>query len=115
MKAILFREHGGTHKLSYEDLPTPTIGPEEVLVRVKACALNHLDIWIREGNQPIPCRCRMYWGRTWPGLWSKSVLTSKGSLSGSEYFFHQGSAAGAAMPVSPGETTSAAPTACSGR
>ena len=42
-----------TH-LSYEDLPEPTIGPEDVRVRVKACALNHLDIWIREGNPAYP-------------------------------------------------------------
>jgi len=58
MKAVLFRAHGGPDKLSYEDLPTPTIGLEDVLVRVKACALNHLDIWIREGNpayrMPLP-------------------------------------------------------------
>ncbi|MDZ4733596.1 MAG: zinc-binding dehydrogenase [Nitrospirota bacterium] len=54
MKAVLFRAHGGPDKLSYEDLPTPTIGPGEVLVRVKACALNHLDIWIREGNPAYP-------------------------------------------------------------
>ncbi len=54
MKAVLFREHGGPDKLSYEDLPTPSIGSEEVLVRVKACALNHLDIWIREGNPAYP-------------------------------------------------------------
>ena len=54
MKAVIFREHGGTHKLSYEDFPTPTIGPKEVLVQVKACALNHLDIWIREGNPAYP-------------------------------------------------------------
>jgi 2-desacetyl-2-hydroxyethyl bacteriochlorophyllide A dehydrogenase len=54
MKAILFRAHGGPDKLSYEDLPTPMIGPEEVLVRVKACALNHLDLWIREGNPAYP-------------------------------------------------------------
>ena len=54
MKAVLFREHGGPEKLSYEDLPEPTIGPEDVLVRVKACALNHLDIWIRQGNPAYP-------------------------------------------------------------
>ena len=54
MKAALFRAHGGPDKLSYEDLPTPTIGSEDVLVRVKACALNHLDIWIREGNPAYP-------------------------------------------------------------
>lgn len=54
MKAVLFRAHGGPDKLSYEDLPTPTIGPDEVLVKVKACALNHLDIWIRQGNPAYP-------------------------------------------------------------
>lgn len=56
MKAVLFRAHGGPDTLSYEDLPTPTVGSEDVLVRVKACALNHLDIWIRQGipAYPIP-------------------------------------------------------------
>lgn len=54
MKAVLFREHGGPEKLSYEDVPMPTIGAGEVLVRVKACALNHLDIWIRQGNPAYP-------------------------------------------------------------
>lgn len=54
MKAVLFREHGGPETLSYEDLPEPTIGPEDVRVRVKACALNHLDIWIRQGNPAYP-------------------------------------------------------------
>lgn len=54
MKAVLFRAHGGPDKLSYEDLPMPAIGPDEVLVRVKACALNHLDIWIRQGNPAYP-------------------------------------------------------------
>ena len=54
MKAVLFREHGGPEVLSYEDLPEPMIGPEDVRVRVKACALNHLDIWIRQGNPAYP-------------------------------------------------------------
>ncbi len=54
MKAVLFRAHGGSVNLSYEDLPTPTIGSEDVLVRVKACALNHLDLWVRQGNPAFP-------------------------------------------------------------
>ena len=54
MKAVIFREYGGPDKLSYEEVPTPVIGPEDVLVRVKACALNHLDIWIRQGNPAYP-------------------------------------------------------------
>ena len=49
MKAVVFHEHGGPEKLKYEDRPEPQVKPDEVLVRVKACALNHLDIWIRQG------------------------------------------------------------------
>jgi NADPH:quinone reductase-like Zn-dependent oxidoreductase len=49
MKAVTFHEHGGPEKLRYEDVPVPSIGPDNVLVRVKACAVNHLDIWIRQG------------------------------------------------------------------
>lgn len=49
MKAVLFYEHGGTDKLVYRDCAEPEISPSEVLVEVKACGLNHLDIWVREG------------------------------------------------------------------
>jgi len=49
MKAVIFREHGGLDKLEYADVPEPKISADEVLVRVKACALNHLDIWVRQG------------------------------------------------------------------
>jgi NADPH:quinone reductase-like Zn-dependent oxidoreductase len=49
MKAIVIREHGGPEKLTLEEIPIPEISETEVLVRVKACALNHLDIWVRRG------------------------------------------------------------------
>jgi NADPH:quinone reductase-like Zn-dependent oxidoreductase len=49
MKAVVFREHGGPEKLEYTEVADPQIAPDEVLVRVKACSLNHLDIWIRQG------------------------------------------------------------------
>ena len=49
MKAVTFHEHGGPEKLIYEEVPFPQVGHEEILVRVKACALNHLDIWLRQG------------------------------------------------------------------
>lgn len=54
MKAVVFREHGGAERLSYEEMPMPKIGPQEVLIRVKACALNHLDLWIRQGSPAYP-------------------------------------------------------------
>lgn len=49
MKAVRFHAFGGPEKLVYEDAPKPVAGPGEVLVRVKVCALNHLDLWIRQG------------------------------------------------------------------
>ena len=53
MKALCFYEHGGPEVMRYEDVADPVAGPGEVLMEVKACALNHLDIWVRRG---------------WPGL-----------------------------------------------
>ncbi|MGH7255561.1 MAG: zinc-binding dehydrogenase [Nitrospirales bacterium] len=50
MKAVVFHEHGGPDRLRYEDRDPPgPPAPSEVVVRVKACALNHLDVWIRQG------------------------------------------------------------------
>src|SRR5579862_9037890 len=49
MKAIQFREHGGPEVLQYVDVPKPEIAANEVLVRVRAVALNHLDLWERRG------------------------------------------------------------------
>jgi NADPH:quinone reductase-like Zn-dependent oxidoreductase len=56
MKAILFHQHGAPEVLKYADVPDPTPRANEVVVRVKACALNHLDLWVRRGlpNVPIP-------------------------------------------------------------
>lgn len=49
MKAVRFHQHGGTDVLKYEDAPEPKIKANEVLVQVKTCALNHLDLWLRMG------------------------------------------------------------------
>jgi len=49
MNAVVIHEHGGVDKLSYEQVPRPEINPTEVLVQIKAAALNHLDIWVRNG------------------------------------------------------------------
>ncbi len=56
MKAIVLHQHGGPEVLKYADAPEPTLRSNDVLVRVKACALNHLDLWVRRGlpNVPIP-------------------------------------------------------------
>ncbi len=49
MKAVFFEQHGGIEVLKYGDLPDPTPGPGEALIKVRAVALNHLDIWVRRG------------------------------------------------------------------
>ena len=53
MKALLYYEHGETDVLRFEETADPQAGAGEVLVKLQAAALNHLDIWIRRG---------------WPGL-----------------------------------------------
>ena len=53
MKAVSFHQHGGPEVLAYGDLPDPVPGPGQVLVHLRAAALNRLDLWTREG---------------WPGL-----------------------------------------------
>jgi NADPH:quinone reductase-like Zn-dependent oxidoreductase len=58
MKALAFKEFGGPDKLAYQEVPDPKIKPNEVLVRVRASALNHLDLFVREGipalKTPLP-------------------------------------------------------------
>ena len=53
MKALYFEEHGTLDVINYGNVPDPVAGPDDVIVKVRACALNHLDIWVRRG---------------WPGL-----------------------------------------------
>ena len=49
MKAVIIEKFGGPEALKLAEIPDPKPGPGEVLVKVKACALNHLDFWVRDG------------------------------------------------------------------
>ena len=54
MKAIRFHAHGELDVLRYEDVPDPEPRPGEVIVRVRGCALNHLDLFQRRGIPDVP-------------------------------------------------------------
>jgi NADPH:quinone reductase-like Zn-dependent oxidoreductase len=54
MKAIRIHQDGGPEVLRYEDAPEPEAGPGEVLVELRAAALNHLDVWVRRGLPSVP-------------------------------------------------------------
>ncbi len=54
MKAVRIHEDGGPEVLRYEDAPDPEPGPGEVLIRLKAASLNHLDLWVRKGFPSVP-------------------------------------------------------------
>src|SRR5579883_857125 len=54
MKAAVIHEFGGPEVLRYEQVPDPRPRKDQVLVRVKACAMNHLDLWVRKGLPGVP-------------------------------------------------------------
>jgi NADPH:quinone reductase-like Zn-dependent oxidoreductase len=54
VKAVRFHEHGGPEVLRFENAPDPVPAPGRAIVRVRACALNHLDLWERRGLYRVP-------------------------------------------------------------
>ena len=54
MKAAFFKEHGGAEKVLYDDYRDPVPGPDDVVVRVGACGLNHVDMLLLDGRFPPP-------------------------------------------------------------
>jgi zinc-binding alcohol dehydrogenase/oxidoreductase len=54
LKAVRIHEDGGPEVLRYEDAPDPVPGPDDVLIRLRAASLNHLDLWVRKGLPSVP-------------------------------------------------------------
>jgi NADPH:quinone reductase-like Zn-dependent oxidoreductase len=54
VKAVRIHEDGGPEVLRYEDVPDPSAGPGEVLIRLETASLNHLDVWVRRGLPSVP-------------------------------------------------------------
>jgi len=83
MKAIRIHEHGTSDVLKIDEIDTPKIQPDEVLIRVKRAALNHLDLWVRRG---IP-------GIQFPhiqGSDAAGTIEEIGSLAERDYKFNTG-------------------------
>lgn len=77
MKAIQLVAPGKPGKFELRDLPEPKPGPADVVVEVKACGLNHLDLWLEAGGLPIPIPLP----RT-PGSEVAGVVRAVGSAAG---------------------------------
>ena len=54
MRAAIVREHGGPEAAQVEEIPAPEVGAGQVSVRVRAAAMNHLDVWVRRGLPGAP-------------------------------------------------------------
>jgi zinc-binding alcohol dehydrogenase/oxidoreductase len=54
VKAVRIHEDGGPEVLRYEDAPDPEPAPGEVLIRLRAASVNHLDVWVRKGLPSVP-------------------------------------------------------------
>jgi NADPH:quinone reductase-like Zn-dependent oxidoreductase len=94
MKALHFFDHGSISNLHFGDLPTPKPGAGEVLIKVKACSINHLDLWVLRG---------------WPGLKLARPHIGGADISGEVAELGEGVTghkAGDAVIVTPGFTLS---------
>lgn len=58
MKAIQIKKHGNVRVLNYSEIENPICPPNKIKIKIRACSINHLDIWVRSGipgmNLPLP-------------------------------------------------------------
>jgi NADPH:quinone reductase-like Zn-dependent oxidoreductase len=90
MKAVIIREHGAEDVLELAELPDPEIAENEVLVRVKACALNHLDLWVRGGLPGIEFPMPHILGSDIAGVIERAGKLVKNSKEGDEVLLSPG-------------------------
>jgi NADPH:quinone reductase-like Zn-dependent oxidoreductase len=99
MKAVYLERHGGPEVLKVGERPEPACAPGEVIVGVKACALNHLDLWVRMGGKrpfPLPlipgsdiAGVRQDTGQevvVFPAVWSGPIRSAGQSVAAAEGF-----------------------------
>jgi NADPH:quinone reductase-like Zn-dependent oxidoreductase len=94
VKAVIFKQHGGPEVLEYADAPDPKITANDVLVEVKACALNHLDIWARGGLPGIKIPLPHILGNDIAGVVREVGALVSGVESGDEVMLQPGVSCG---------------------
>jgi len=103
MKAALFKSHGGPEVLEFADVPVPKIRPNEVLIQVKACALNHLDIFVRNGLPGIEIPLPHILGNDIAGIVHDVGELVSWVKPGDEVMVHPGVSCGHCQPCLEGE------------
>lgn len=94
MKAMVIRAHGGADVLGVADVPAPSAAAGEVVVAVRAAALNHLDIWVRKGRPGLALRFPHVLGSDASGVVAQVGAGVEGLRPGEEVMLYPGLACG---------------------
>jgi NADPH:quinone reductase-like Zn-dependent oxidoreductase len=103
MKAVVIRRHGGPEVLEIADLSRPAPGPGEVLVRVKAVGMNHLDTWVRRGIPGMTLPLPMIPGSDAAGVVEEIGAGVAGHRTGDRVFLSAGISCGRCAPCLSGD------------
>ncbi|HEX2066849.1 MAG TPA: zinc-binding dehydrogenase [Candidatus Thermoplasmatota archaeon] len=90
MRAVFFRRHGGPEVLEVGDLPAPPLGPGDVRIHVKAAALNHLDLFVRDGWPGLKLPLPHVGGTDVAGIVAEVALGVQGVRAGDEVLVNPG-------------------------
>jgi NADPH:quinone reductase-like Zn-dependent oxidoreductase len=94
MRAVVFDKHGGPEVLQYREVSEPSIRANEVLVEVRACALNHLDVWARRGLPGIEIKLPHILGNDIAGVVREAGGLVTWVRAGDEVLLHPGVSCG---------------------
>ncbi|MBI4587512.1 MAG: alcohol dehydrogenase catalytic domain-containing protein, partial [Candidatus Rokubacteria bacterium] len=98
MQAAYLTEHGGTDKLLYGTLPDPVPRGNEVLVRVRACGVNYIDIWVRRGLPFLKIDYPFILGQEVVGEVMAAGSSARGPSPGTRVVLHPGVSCGGCEP-----------------
>jgi NADPH:quinone reductase-like Zn-dependent oxidoreductase len=94
MKALFYDEQVGYQGIKLGEMPVPEINEYEVLVRVKAFSLNHLDVWVMSGNYPLKIPLPHIFGSDSSGIVEKAGKNVKHVKAGDEVIIFPGLSCG---------------------